>query len=50
MEPSVELTRYEFERLYAFVSVTATSVGTISSRLIDIQQTLNKIVQLVDNK
>jgi hypothetical protein len=47
MEAPVELSRYEFERLYAFVNVTATTVSAISGRLLEIQQTLDKIVELL---
>ena len=47
MESPVELSRYEFERLYAFVNVTATTVSAISGRLLEIQQTLDKIVELL---
>lgn len=47
MEPPVELSRYEFERLYAFVNVTATTVSSIGSKIIEIQKTLDKIVELL---
>jgi hypothetical protein len=47
MEPPVELSRYEFERLYAFVNVTATTVSAISDRLHEIQRTLDKVVELL---
>ena len=47
MDTPVELSRYEFERLYAFANVTASAVSGINGKLREIQETLVKIIELL---